>query len=79
METVLREGLVQGAVAVGLGSAYTPGAPIGEIERMFRVAAAGGASAHTHMRGGINGLKETIAAAKAAGAPSGLNTAWVAP
>jgi N-acyl-D-aspartate/D-glutamate deacylase len=68
MEKVLRDGLAEGAVAVGLGSAYTPGASIGEIERMFRVAAAGGASAHIHMRGGINGLNETIAAAKAAGA-----------
>jgi dihydroorotase len=39
-----------------------------EIERMFRVAAQGGASAHIHMRGGLPGLHETIAAAKAAGA-----------
>ena len=69
MEKVLRDGLAQGAVAVGLGSAYTPGAPMSEIERMFRVAGAGGASAHIHMRGGVDGLKETIAAAKAAGAP----------
>ena len=66
METILREGLAQGAVAVGFGSAYTPGAPISEIERMFRVAAEGGASAHIHMRGGIKGLEETIAAAQAA-------------
>jgi N-acyl-D-aspartate/D-glutamate deacylase len=66
MEVILREGLAQGAVAVGLGSAYTPGAPIAEIERMFRVAAAGGASAHIHMRGDVNGLQETIAAAKTA-------------
>jgi N-acyl-D-aspartate/D-glutamate deacylase len=66
MEAILREGLAQGAVAVGFGSAYTPGAPISEIERMFRVAAEGGASAHIHMRGGINGLEETIAAARAA-------------
>jgi N-acyl-D-aspartate/D-glutamate deacylase len=68
MAAILREGLAQGAVAVGFGSAYTPGAPMSEIERMFRVAAAGGASAHIHMRGNVNGLKETIAAAKAAGA-----------
>jgi N-acyl-D-aspartate/D-glutamate deacylase len=67
MEAILRDGLAQGAVAVGFGSAYTPGAPMAEIERMFRVAAAGGASAHIHMRGGVNGLKETIAAAQAAG------------
>lgn len=69
METMIREGLAQGAVAVGFGSAYTPGAPIAEIERLFRVAAAGGASAHIHMRGGLAGLHETIAAAAAARAP----------
>ena len=69
MEAILRQGLAQGAVAMGFGSAYTPGAPMSEIERMFRVAAAGGVSAHIHMRGGLAGLHETIAAAKAAGAP----------
>ncbi len=68
MEAVLREGLAQGAVAMGFGSAYTPGAPISEIERMFRVAAVGGVSAHIHMRGGVDGLEETMAAARAAGA-----------
>ena len=55
MEAILREGLAQGAVAMGFGSAYTPGAPMSEIERMFRVAAAGGVSAHIHMRGGLEG------------------------
>jgi N-acyl-D-aspartate/D-glutamate deacylase len=69
MEAILREGLAQGAVAMGFGSAYTPGAPIAEIERMFRVAGAGGVSVHIHMRGGLDGLHETIAAAKSAGAP----------
>jgi dihydroorotase len=68
MESILRDGLAQGAVAVGFGSAYTPGAPMSEIERMFRVAAAGGASAHIHMRGGVKGLEETIGAARSAGA-----------
>ena len=68
IEAILRDGLARGAVAVGFGSAYTPGAPITEIERMFRVAAAGGAPAHIHMRGGVDGLKETIAAARSAGA-----------
>ncbi|MGE0360234.1 MAG: amidohydrolase family protein [Vicinamibacterales bacterium] len=68
MEAILRTGLAQGAVAVGLGSAYTPGAPMAEIERMFAVAGRGGASAHIHMRGDITGLRETIAAAKRAGA-----------
>jgi N-acyl-D-aspartate/D-glutamate deacylase len=68
MEAVLREGIRQGAVAMGFGSAYTPGATMDEIERMFRVAAASGVSAHIHMRGGIAGLNDTIAAAKRAGA-----------
>jgi N-acyl-D-aspartate/D-glutamate deacylase len=69
MELILREGLAQGAVAMGFGSAYTPGAPMSEIERMFRVAAEGGVTAHIHMRGGLAGLNETIKAAAAAGAP----------
>ena len=35
----------------GFGSAYTPGAPMAEIERMFRVAAAdGGVGPHPHAR-----------------------------
>ena len=51
MEAILREGLAQGAVAMGFGSAYTPGAPMAEIERMFRVAAAGGVvGPHPHAR-----------------------------
>jgi len=66
MENILRKGLTDGAVAVGFGSAYTPGATMAEIERMFRVAAEGGASAHIHMRNGIAGLDSTIAAAAAA-------------
>jgi len=39
-----------------------------EIQRMFKVAAQGNASAHIHMRNGVAGLDSTIAAAKAAGA-----------
>ncbi len=66
MEAILRKGLAEGAVAVGFGSAYTPGATMAEIERMFRVAAEGGASAHIHMRNGVAGLDSTIAAAAAA-------------
>jgi N-acyl-D-aspartate/D-glutamate deacylase len=66
MEAQLRKGLADGAVAVGFGSAYTPGASMAEIERMFRVAAEGGASAHIHMRNNVAGLDSTIAAAAAA-------------
>ena len=68
MEAILRKGLAEGAVAVGLGSAYTPGASMDEIQRMFKVAADGNASAHIHMRNEVAGLDSTIAAAKAAGA-----------
>jgi N-acyl-D-aspartate/D-glutamate deacylase len=68
MEAIIRDGLAAGAVAVGFGSAYTPGATMSEIERMFRVAAEGGASAHIHLRNGVAGLDSTIAAAAASGA-----------
>lgn len=69
MEAVLRRGLDQGAVAVGLGSAYTPGAHMSEIERMFAVAAEYGAPAHIHIRNGVAGLDSTITAAGRVGAP----------
>ncbi len=67
MERRLREGLDQGAVAVGFGSAYTPGADMSEIERMFGVAAEYGTSAHIHMRGDIAGFDSTVAAARRSG------------
>lgn len=63
MEGILRKGLSDGAVAVGFGSAYTPGATMAEIERMFRVASEAYASAHIHMRNGAAGLDSTIEAA----------------
>ena len=66
MEAILKKGLDEGAVAVGFGSAYTPGATMAEIQRMFRVAAAANASSHIHMRNGVAGLDSTIAAADAA-------------
>jgi N-acyl-D-aspartate/D-glutamate deacylase len=66
IEALLRKGLADGAVAVGFGSAYTPGASMAEIERMFRVAADGNASVHIHMRNNVAGLDSTIAAAAAA-------------
>jgi len=63
MEAILRKGLADGAVAVGLGSAYTPGATMAELERMFRVAAENNATVHIHMRNDVAGLDSTIAAA----------------
>ncbi len=68
MEASLRQGLDQGAVAVGLGSAYTPGATMDELTRVFGVAAEYGAPAHIHLRNGLPGLDSTMAAARTAGA-----------
>jgi len=67
MERRITEGLAQGAVAVGFGTAYTPAATMQEIEAMFRVAATGDASAHVHVGGGLQGLREVIAVAKRTG------------
>jgi N-acyl-D-aspartate/D-glutamate deacylase len=67
MERLIREGLSQGAVAAGFGTAYTPAATMDEIETMFRLAAAENASAHVHVGGGLQGLRETIETAKRAG------------
>ncbi len=75
METILKQGLADGAVAVGFGSAYTPGATMAEIERMFHVAGEGGAVAHIHLRSGVAGLDSTIAAA--ASAHAGLHIVHV--
>jgi dihydroorotase len=69
MERRIREGLGQGAVAVGFGTAYTPGATMDEVTRMMRVAAGSGASVHVHLRAGVAGLDSTIAAAREAGVP----------
>jgi N-acyl-D-aspartate/D-glutamate deacylase len=69
IEARIRRGLDRGAVAVGFGSAYTPGATMDEIQRMFGVAAEYGAPVHIHMRSGLAGLDSTITAAAAVGAP----------
>ena len=66
MERRVRAGLDQGAVAVGFGSAYTPGAEMSEIARLFGVAGEYGAVSHIHMRGGLVGLDSTITAAREA-------------
>lgn len=69
IERRLRQGLAVGAVAMGFGTAYTPGATMDEIERMFGVAAEAGVSAHVHIRNGVAGLDSTLAAARAVGMP----------
>ncbi len=69
MARLIEEGLTQGAVAVGFGTAYTPAATMAEVETMFRVASKHRASAHVHMRGGLAGLAETIETAVRADVP----------
>tara|TARA_B100000929_G_scaffold264143_1_gene230387 strand:+ start:300 stop:1724 length:1425 start_codon:yes stop_codon:yes gene_type:complete len=67
-EQLIREGLAQGAIGVGFGTAYTPGATMDEVERMFSVAADLGVTAFVHMRGGLEGLDSTLTAANNAAA-----------
>jgi dihydroorotase len=77
MRREIGRGLERGAVAVGFGIQYTPGASRWEIQEMFRAAAAAGASCHPHIRhagtkepeSSITALEEVIAAAAITGAP----------
>lgn len=47
---LVEQELREGAVAIGFGIAYTPGATHSEILRMFELAAQYGASSHIHLR-----------------------------
>ena len=67
-EQLIREGLAQGAIGVGFGTAYTPGATMDEIEHIFSVAADLGVTVFVHMRGGLEGLDSTLTAANNAAA-----------
>jgi len=77
MKALLDRGLRRGAMGVGFGIQYTPGASRWEILEMFRVAAEYEAPCHVHMRGmghkepmnSIEGLSELIAASTVSGAP----------
>jgi dihydroorotase len=65
---VLEVGLADGAVAVGMGPAYTPGAAAAEIEAGFRLAARRGAFVLAHL-GGPADLTSALAMAEKTGAP----------
>jgi N-acyl-D-aspartate/D-glutamate deacylase len=67
MRRRIEAGLRAGAVAVGFGTAYTPAASQWEVLEMFRAAAAHRASAHIHVRGGVQGVQEAIADAAVTG------------
>jgi N-acyl-D-aspartate/D-glutamate deacylase len=74
---MIERGLRRGAVAVGFGLQYTPGATQWEVLEMFRVAARFKASSHIHMRakGGtgpqnvFSAVEELIAASVVTHAP----------
>lgn len=73
-------GLRRGAVAVGLGIAYTPAAQTWELLEVFRLAARYDSFTHVHVRGASSaagagadreaGLLEVIALSAASGAPA---------
>jgi N-acyl-D-aspartate/D-glutamate deacylase len=69
MRRRIEDGLRAGALAVGFGTAYTPAASQWEVLEMFRAAGARGASAHIHVRSGIQGIQEAIANAVVTGTP----------
>jgi dihydroorotase len=72
----IEEGLLRGALAVGIGINYTAAATHDEIVDVFGLAAKHGASVHVHLRHaglqepttGLVGIEEVIAAAAATGA-----------
>lgn len=66
----VREGLAEGALGVGFGINYTPGAEPSEIQSLFAVAAERRAPVFVHTRAfGIGPIREAIEAARATGAP----------
>jgi N-acyl-D-aspartate/D-glutamate deacylase len=76
ISAMLERGLKRGALAVGLGPAYTEAATNQEILDVFRVAAKYRASCHVHIRGSgaplegnFSGFEEVLAAAAITGAP----------
>ena len=73
--SLLRRGLDEGALGVGMGIAYVPGASREEIFRVFQLAAARNRTVYVHLRsagpvdpGGIDALQEVLADAAASGA-----------
>jgi len=77
IRAAIGDGLARGAIGVGFGLSYTPGASRWEILESFRVAASFGAPAFVHMRyigdheptSSVAALEEVLAAATVTGAP----------
>jgi N-acyl-D-aspartate/D-glutamate deacylase len=62
----IQVGLNDGALSIGAGFTYTPGATHEELLSIFRVAAVNHTPVHVHIRVGVVGLSEAIGLAKAA-------------
>jgi N-acyl-D-aspartate/D-glutamate deacylase len=72
--SLLRDGLNEGALGIGLAIAYVPGASRDEILRVFQLAGERGVAVYVHLRsagpadpGGIDALQEAMADAAATG------------
>lgn len=69
LAALLRQGIAEGALGVGFGINYSPGATPAEITGMFAVAAAAKVPAYVHTRAfGIGAIREAITTAKETGA-----------
>jgi N-acyl-D-aspartate/D-glutamate deacylase len=77
LDSLVERGLAEGALGIGFGIAYTPGASREEVLRLFRVAARHGVPCVVHLReggrdpatgGSVAALQEVIADAAATGA-----------
>jgi N-acyl-D-aspartate/D-glutamate deacylase len=64
----IAQGLDEGAVSIGAGFPYTPGATYEELLAVFRVAARTSTPVHVHIRPGVAGLEEALALARDTGA-----------
>ena len=64
----IERGLEEGAVSIGAGFPYTPGATRDELLAVFRVAARTSTPVHVHVRPGVDGVKEALALAQDTGA-----------
>jgi dihydroorotase len=64
----IEQGSREGAVSIGAGFPYTPGATREELLAVFRVAARMSTPVHAHIRQGVDGLKEALALAADSGA-----------
>ena len=69
LSALLRKGLAEGALGVGFGINYSPGAVPDEITAMFKVAKSAAVPAYVHTRAfGIGAIREAVNTARATGA-----------